>query len=194
VKPEDRIEEAMKSLRDIEAAKEARMRIEQHELESMEKMTSSIITHINTMVKVKEEALNAIDSMGVPTKRRNSALVYVPFYFVCYETKSAKRYVVYPPSILGSMGIRTKLKGVFGASKMKSFLQSRLQVIGDLLDRIVDLTHENPVFEKEITEAGNEANILRTTELREDIKKGLAELTEETWISKDENQYLNRIL
>jgi hypothetical protein len=194
MKPEDHIEEAMKSLRDIEAAKESRMRMEEQDLESLEKMTSSIIAHINAMVKAKEEALNAIDNVGAPTKRRKHALVYVPFYFVSYETKSTKRYVVYPPSILGSMGIKTKLKGVFGASKMKSFLQSRSQVIGDLLDRVVDLTQENPVFEKEITEAGIEANILRITELREDIKKGLAELLQETWISKDEFQYLSTLL
>ncbi len=194
VSPEDRIEEAMKALRDIEAAKEARGRMDQQDLANLEKMTASIINQINEMVKTKEAALDAIDNMGTPGKKRKHTLVYIPFYFVSYETKSSKRYVVYPPSILGSMGIKTKLKGVFGASKMKSFLQPRSQVIADLLDQLVDLTQENPVFEKEIIEAGIEASILRTAELREAIKRGLTELMNENWIAKDEFQYLNTLL
>lgn len=194
VSPEDRIEEAMKALHDIEAAKEAKIRMEQQELEELEGMTASIINQVNQMVKTKETELNTIDNMGALGKRRKYVIIYIPFYFVCYETKSSKRYVVYPPSLLGSMGIKTKLKGVFGASKMKSFLQPRSQVITDLLDQLMDLTQENPVFEKEITEAGIEANILRTTQLRESIKRGLTELMGESWIAKDEFQYLDRLL
>jgi len=190
-KPDDRVEEATKALRDIEATKEARARLEQQELADLEEKTSSIIKQIDAMIKAKEAALNDIDSMGALERRRKQAIVYLPVYFVCYETEVGKRYVVHPPSNVGSMGIRTKLKGVFGAGKMKSFLQSRSQAIATLLDRLVDLTQENPVFEKEITEAGIKANILRTTELQVGIKKGLTELRDESWISENEFQILN---
>jgi len=190
-KPDDRVEEAMKALRDIEATKEARARLEQQELADLEEKTSSIIKQIDAMIKAKEAALNEIDSMGALERRRKQAIVYLPVYFVCYETEVGKRYVVHPPSNVGSMGIRTKLKGVFGAGKMKSFLQSRSQAIATLLDRLVDLTQENPVFEKEITKAGIKANILRTTELQVGIKKGLTELRDESWISENEFQILN---
>jgi hypothetical protein len=193
-KPDDRVEEAMKNLRDIEAAKEARTRLEHQELASLEEMTSSIIKQINAMIKTKEAALNEIDSIGALERRRKYALVYLPVYFVCYETEVGKRYVVHPPSNVGSMGIKTKLKGVFGAGKMKSFLQSRSQAIATLLDRLVDLTQENPVFEKEITEAGIKANILRTTELQVGVKKGLTELRDEGWISENEFQILNELV
>lgn len=193
-KPDDSIEEARKVLRDIEAAKEARIRVEQQQLADLEEMTSAIINHIDEMVKTKERTLNELESMGIPDRRRKDALVYVPFYFVCYETKSSKRYAVIPPSILGSMGITTKLKGFFGASKMKSFLQPRSQAIATLLDQLVDLTQQNPVFESEITEAGIEASILRTAESRTSIKRGLTELLEENWISKNDFQMLNEQL
>ena len=193
-KPDDRVEEAMKSLRDIEAAKEARTRMEQQELAGLEEKTSSIIKQIDAMIKAKEAALNEIDSIGAQERRRKNALVYLPVYFVCYETEVGKRYVVYPPSYVGSMGIKTKLKGVFGAGKMKSFLQSRSQAITTLLDRLVDLTQENPVFEKEITDAGIKANILRTTELRVGVKKGITELRNEGWISENESQILNELV
>jgi len=193
-KPDDRVEEAMKSLRDIEAAKEARTRLKQQELAGLEEKTSSIIKQIDAMIKAKEAALNEIDSIGAQERRRKNALVYLPVYFVCYETEVGKRYVVYPPSYVGSMGIKTKLKGVFGAGKMKSFLQSRSQAITTLLDRLVDLTQENPVFEKEITDAGIKANILRTTELRVGVKKGITELRNEGWISENESQILNELV
>jgi hypothetical protein len=190
-KPDDRVEDAMKALRDIEAAKEARTRLEQQELADLEEKTSSIIKQIDEMIKAKEAALNEIDSIGAQERRRKNALVYLPVYFICYETEVGERYVVYPPSYVGSMGIKTKLKGVFGAGKMKSFLQSRSPAIATLMDRLVDLTQENPVFEKEITEAAIKANISRTKELQAAIKKGLTELKDEGWISENEVQTLN---
>lgn len=193
-KPDDRVEEAMKALRDIEAAKEARTRLEQQELADLEDKTSSIIKQIDEMIKEKEAALNEIDSIGAQERRRKNALVYLPVYFICYETEVGKRYVVHPPSYVGSMGIKTKLKGVFGAGKMKSFIQSRSPSIATLIDRLVDLTQENPVFETEITEAGTKANILRTKELQVGIKKGLTELRAEGWISENELEILNKKL
>ena len=186
---DDHIEEAMKDLRELEAAKEARIIMEQRTLETLEKMTASIINEIHAMIKTKEGALNEIESMGTPGEREGSALVYIPMYLVCYETNGKKRYYVYPPSIVGSMGIKTKLKGVFSA-KIKSFLQPRSLVIAALLDKLVDLISENPVFEKEIIKAGMEASILRIEELRGAILKGLRELREGSWISKDEYEYL----
>jgi hypothetical protein len=193
-KPDDRIEEAMKDLRDIEAAKEARVRLQHQELADLGERTSSIIKQIDVMIKAKEAALNEANSMGALERRRKNALVYLPVYLVCYETEVGKRYVVYPPSYVGSMGIKTKLKGVFGAGKMKSFLQSRSQAIADLLDQLVYLTQENPVFEKEITEAGLKANILRTTESQVGIKRGVTELRDNGWISENEVQVLSQHL
>jgi hypothetical protein len=189
VSPDDRIEEAMRDLRELEAAKEARSILDQRALETLEEMTASIINEIHAMLKTKEGALNEIESMGTQGEREKSALVYVPTYFVCYETKEKKRYVVYPPSIVGSMGIRTKLKGVFSA-KMKSFLQPRSQVIAAFLDQLVDLTNENHVFEKDIIAAGMETSILRIEEMRGSVLKGLRELRDGNWISKDEYDYL----
>jgi hypothetical protein len=191
-KPDDQIEEAMRSIRDIEAAKEARIRLEQQELADLEEKTSVIIKQIDVMIKAKEAALNELDSMGAQERRRKQAIVYLPVYFVCYERETEKRYVVYPPSHVGSMGIKTKLKGVFGSGKMKSFLQPRSETIAILLDQLVYLTKENPVFEKEITNAGNKANILQEADSQAGIQKGITELKNEGWISENEAQELSQ--
>jgi len=193
-KLDTRIEETMKALRELEASREARIRMKQQETTSLEDTTSSIINQMNEMVKSKEVALNEFDRIGTPRRRRKYALVYLPLYFVCYETELKKRYAVYPPSIVGSMGILTKLKGVFGATKMKSFLQPRSKAITALLNQLIILTGENPVFEKEISDAGIKASILRTTELRIGVKRGLKELRDENWISESELQTFSKLL
>ena len=86
------------------------------------------------------------------------------------------------------MDLKTKLKSVFGSGKMKSFTQCRSDAIAALLDRLVDLTQENPVFEKEIAKAGMKANILQSTELLVGVKRGVKELKDEGWISNSEVQ------
>lgn len=189
-KPDDQVEGAMMTLRDIEAAKEAKIKLKHQELENLEEKTTVIINQINEMVKSKEASLSEIDSIGAELARRKKTLAYISLYFVGYENDTGNRYVVYPPSYVNSMGIKTKLKGVFGAGKMKSFLQSRSEPIQVLVDRLVDLTQENPVFQKEITEAEKKANILQTTELKEKVKKGLSELRDDKWISDKEYQEL----
>jgi hypothetical protein len=193
-KRDTHIEEAMKVLRELEASREARIRMKQQEMTSLKDMTSSIINQINELVASKKATLDEFDRIGTPRRREEYALVYLPLYFVCYETELKKRYVVYPPSIVGSMGILTKLKGVFGATKMKSFLQPRSKAIAALLDQLVILTEENPVFEKEISDAGVKANILGTTELRIGIKRGLRELRDENWISESELESFSELL
>ena len=190
-KPNDRIEEANKCLREVEAAKEARARLEEQDFVTLDDLTTSIIKQIDAMIKTKEATLDTIKSMGFEERRRKQALLYVPVYFVCYETEVGKRFVIYPPSTIGSLGIKTKLKGVFGAGKMKSFLQSRSTAIAALVDRLIDLTQENPVFEKEIIDAGLKANILGTTERKVALKRGIVELQEEGWISEDEVEFQN---
>jgi len=189
-----KVEEAMKDLRELEASREARIRMKQQEIASLEDTTSSIIDQMNEMRKLKKAALKELDRISAPKSQRNCVLVYLPLYIACYETEQKKRYVMYSPSVVGSMGILTKLKGVFGATKMKSFLQPRSKAITTFLNQLVTLTQENPVFEKEVSDAGIQASILQTKESREPIKKGLEELKEEKWISESELQTFRKLL
>jgi hypothetical protein len=75
---------------------------------------------------------------------------------------------------------------------MQSFLQPRSEAIAALLDQLVYLTKENPVFETEITTAGNKADILQEPESQTGIQKGITELKNEGWISENEAQELSQ--
>ena len=193
-KYETRTEAAQKGLRELEASREASIRMKEQEMKSLEDTTSDIIDQMNEMVKLKKAPLEEIDGMGMPERYESNVLVYLPLYLVAYEAKQKRRYVVYPPSVVGSMGILTKFKGVFGMTKMKSFLQHRSKPLTSFLNQLVTLLKEEPVFEKETSDAGIQASILGTKESREYIKKGLGELKEEGWISESESKTLSGVL
>ncbi len=188
------IEEATKVLRELEASREAKIRMKQPEITSMEETTSLIINQINELAKSKKAALNDFNRISVARRKRTRGLAYLPFYFVRYERGSTKRYDIYPPSIVSGMGISAKMKGVFGATKMKCFLQPRSEAITVFLDQLLTVIQRNPMFEKEVTEAGIQDSVLRTKKLRIGVKKGLKKLKEEKWITKKELQTLSNLL
>ncbi len=191
---ETRTDEAQKALREIEASREASIRMKTHEIESLEDATSEIIDQMNAMVEVKRVELGKIDGMGLPKKHENNVLTYIPLYLIAYESKQKKRYAIYPPSVVGSLGMRTKFKGAFGMTRMKSFLQYRSKPLTSFLNQLVTLLREDPVFEKETSDAGIQANIVGTKKARELIKKGLGELREEGWASEKEHKTLSQAL
>ncbi len=183
-----KIEEAKEKIRELEASREAEVRMRQEEIKKLEDMSSTIVNQIDKLLELKKASLKEFEDMGIPRRRREYVQVYPPFYIACYQRGTEKRYVVHPPSFAGGMGVLTKFKGVFGAAKIKSLLQHRSKAITNLLNQLIILIKQNPVFEKEIGDASTKANILRTKESRKRIKRGLEELKDEGWISESELQ------
>lgn len=187
-------EKAMKPLRSLEASRDAEIRMKKQEKELLEDSTSTIIGQIDKLVQLKKTTLGSLDGMGIPQRRRKYALTYIPIYLVCYQRESKRRYVIFPPSIASSMGIATKFRGVFRVAKIKSLLRPRSKAITSFLSHLLTLIEQNPVFEKELSDAGIQVNILRTMTSRESVKKGLEELSAEGWISEEEVQRCNDLL
>jgi len=190
----ERVEAAMKKLRELESSRDAKIQMSQQEINSLEDTTSMIIDQINKLVGLKKAAVNELEEMGISQRRRIYALAYLPFYLVCYQTELKNRYVLYPPSVAGSMGILTRFKRVFGVAKIKSLLQHRSKPITDLLNQLLTVIEHSPVFEKEIGDAGAKTNILRTKESRRRIKIGLESLKDEGWISESDFQTFSELL
>lgn len=191
---ETRTNEAQKALREIEASREASIRMKKQQIESLEDSTSGIIDQMNEMVELKRADLGKIDGMGLPKKYKNNVLIYMPLYLVAYESKKKRRYTIHPPSVVGSLGIITKFKGAFRRTRMKSFLQHRSKPLTNFLNQLVTLLREDPVFEKETSDAGIQTNIIGAKEARELIEKGLGELRKEGWTSENEYKTLSQAL
>lgn len=189
-----RIEMAAKPLQDLRASKEAENTMNQQEIAALEAMTSQITSQMREMIETKKVNSAEFDKLAICRRRKTRALVYVPFYLVRYGKEDQKRYVVYPPSFAGNLGILTKVKGAFGADKMNALLQPRSEAMATFLNQLVAVIDKKPMLEKEITEAGIRDSILLSKQLRMGVKKGLKELKKENWMSEKEFQVFSRLL
>jgi len=183
-------EDAMKDVRELEATRESKAQLSQQEAKSIEESTSTIISQLDTLTKKKRAALEELDRIGIKEQRRKIALAYVPFYLACFKAGARRKYIVYPPSIAGSMKTTTKLKGMFGMSKLGSLFQPRSRALTNVLNQVIILADRDPVFEKDLYDAETQASILKSAECRERILKGITALRNEEWISVNEVQAL----
>lgn len=183
-------EDAMKDVRELEATRESKTQLSQQEAKSIEESTSTIISQLDTLTKKKRAALEELDRIGIKEQRRKIALAYAPFYLACLKAGARRKYIVYPPSIAGSMKTTTKLKGMFGMSKLGSLFQPRSRALTNVLNQVIILADRDPVFEKDLYDAETQASILKSAESRERILKGITALRNEEWISVNEVQAL----
>jgi len=187
-------ENAMKPVRELEASRDAKVQVNQQKIKSLEDSTSTIVAQLDNLTKQKRASLNELDRMGMSDNKRKSALAAVPFYLACFQTDATRRYVVYPPSIAGTMGVLTKFKGIFGASRVKSLFQQRSRAVANILNQLVTVIERDPVFKRDLHDAAVKANILSKEETRDRIKRGLEELRREEWISENEFQTFNKLV
>jgi hypothetical protein len=185
---EAKVKEARKNLLELESSRDAKILIHRQEMEKLEKQTKLINDQIGRIVKWREANIAQLEILGIKpdVESRESALVYVPFYLVCYQADSEKRYMILLPSVVNTIGFSTKLKGALGRTKIKGLLVPRFRTLTSLSDTIQVLTQQSAVFETEVTELGEKANILAMGPMREDISKGLAHLRNEGWFSDKE--------
>ena len=78
--------------------------------------------------------------------------------------------------------------------KIPETLDEGVYILKEVSFHLMVYIKQNPVFEKEIMDAGIKANILRTKDLRQRIIKGLAELKEENWTSENECRTFSEFL
>ncbi|MEM2994405.1 MAG: hypothetical protein QXI91_00090 [Candidatus Bathyarchaeia archaeon] len=191
---EAEVKEAEKDLLELEASRDAKIQFHIQEIDKLEKLTSSIIEQIDRLAKMREAELATFEKLGVQQKWAVNTLVYVPFYLVCFQSESKRRYVLFPPSVANSISFSTKLKGALGKAKVKRLLVSRFSAITSFLNKLSAFIEQNAVFEREIVEAGSKASMLKTSVVREKIGDGLKKLKEEGWLSEKEYAIFNQKL
>jgi hypothetical protein len=187
-------ENAMKHVRELEASRDAKVGLTQQKIKSLEDLTTTIVGQLDNLAKQKRASLNDLEKLGMQDNRRKSALAYMPLYLACFQAEAARRYVVYPPSIAGTMGVLTKFKGIFGASRVKSLFQQRSKAVANILNQLVTVIERDPVFKRDLHDAAAKISILRNKETCEGIRQGLAELRKEEWISENEHQAFASLL
>ena len=182
---EDGVKEARKNLVELEASRDAKVLIIRQEIVELEKRSKLVSDQIGRVVKLREANITqfAKISMKPRSEELNKALVYVPFYLVCYTSGTNKRYLVLPPSMVGSIDISTKLKGALGRARIKSFLVPRFKEIASLAGFIKEQSGKNSTFEMELNDLGAKNHILAMKSTQDEIEKGLLNLKDQGWLS-----------
>ena len=191
---ETKVKEAKKDLLELEASRDAKIQLQQQEIEKLENLTSGIIQQIDSMAKLREADITNFEKLGVKRKSKTHCLVYMSFYLACYQAELKKRYVLFPPSLANSIRFSTKLKGALGKTKVKQLIVPRFKAITSLLNKVPMLIEQNAAFGREISESGDKADMLKLGSIREQIKSGLKQIKDEGWLSEKEYDVFNQKL
>jgi len=183
---ESKIKDAKKDLLELEASRDAKIELHKSEIEKLENLTSTIIGQIDTIAKSRSAEITAFEKLGIHQKYGKYAIVCVPFYIAYYHAGSKRRCIVFSPSIVNSVSLFAKLKGVLGMAKVKHLFNPRFKAITAFLNRFPSLLEKNAVFEREISEASDRVNILKASVAKEQIANGLKRLKDEGWFSEKE--------
>ena len=189
-----RIASASKKFRDLEGSEQAEIIMKRQEIATLEHVSRYITKAMQETVQKKRLFNAQFDEIALPRVRNSYRLVYIPFYLLRYEKGERKRYDLYPPSIAGDIGLLTKMKGSIGAAKVKAMLQPRSEAISKFFNQIPALLEKKPMLEKSLTEEGIRNSILLQNNMRTSVRKGLEELKDRNWISKNELQKISKIL
>ena len=183
---EAKVKEAKKDLLELEASRDAKIQVHKQDIEKLEKLTASITEQIDSVAKLREANITALEKLGIKRESKENMLFYVPFYLTCYQNESKKRYVVLPPSTVETISLSTRLKGALGKARVKGLFVPRFRGISSLLYEVTTQSEQNAVFAREINENGDRTDILKARSTREQIKNGLTKLKNEGWLSEKE--------
>ena len=189
-----RIELVNKSSRDRQGHREAEIIMNRQDIATIEEITRYITKLMQRMLQNKKLFILKFERIAMSQGKQTRRLVHMPFYLARYEKGDKRRYVVYPPSMIGDLGILAKMKGALGVAKVKTLIQPRSEAIAGFLNQLLVLFEKKPMFEKDVTEAGIQKSMLLNKKLRVAVVKGLKQLESENWISKKEQQVFCEIL
>lgn len=171
------------------------MQIFRQETEKLIRLEKPVVEGINKNIQLREKIMSNFEMAGIRDRQlKGSALLYVPFYVICFEAGLSRRYIILPPSMIGSVDFSAKLKGALGMSKIKNLLSPRFNAITALINSVQVLIKQNSVFESQLSDLGEKNNLLKTKVFLENAHKGLVYLKHEGWLSEREQQDLSRRL
>ncbi len=186
---------ARQPLLDLQAAREAKIRVFKLEAEKLFRLEKPVLEDLNKSITLRESFKTNFEALGFKDQSLKSpALFYIPFLAVCYEAGLNRRYFMLAPSKISFLDFSAKLKGAFGLSKTKDLLVPRFKAITALISKVEDQAKQNSRFESQLYDLTQRNNLLDNTAFRENITKGLSYLKGEGWFSDNEQQSLSNRL
>jgi hypothetical protein len=179
----------------LAAARDAKMQIFKQEKEKLMRLEKPVVKGIYRNIQLREKIASNFEMVGLKDRQfKGSALLYIPFYLVCFEAEHRRRYLIVSPSTISPIDFSSKLKGALGMSKIRNLLTPRFTAISTLVNKVQELIDHNSIFERQLGDLGEKNNLLKTKMFRDNAERGLVYLKHEGWLSEREQQELNKRL
>ena len=186
---------AQQPLLDLEAARDAKICVFKLETEKLLNLARPVLEDLDRSVEQQKGTWVNFEGLGFKDQElKNAALFYVPFYVACYENGSGRRFLIVPPSNIGSPDFSSKLRGAFGMSRIRDRLTPWFKTLTALIDKVQPLTKQNGMFESQLNGLAKKNNLLNDDSFMENVEKGLVTLRSEGWLSDKEKQVLSNRL
>lgn len=178
--------EAKKGLLELEATRDAETQKHKLQIDTLQQQTTEITNQADNIAKMREADIDSIQRLGVRQRNPKLASVLMPFYMVCYQSDSKRRYMAIAPSVANNVSFSAKLKGALGMPKIKQLLNPRFTAITSFVDNFPMVIENNSMLEREVVEEGLKADMLKTENLKQHVKSGIELLNSEGWFSEKE--------
>ena len=183
---------ARQPLLELVAARDAKLLTFKLETDKLLKQEKPVIEGLSKTIKLSEATRDSFEILGIRKQwLRSSALFYFPFYVACYEAGASRRYFFIAPSTISGVNFSGKLKGALGMPKIKDYLTPRFKSTTNLINNVKALTKQNTVFENQLDDLSQKANLLKNSIFMEKVASGLGYLKNEGLLSDKEQQVLS---
>ncbi|HSV48680.1 MAG TPA: hypothetical protein VLH35_00055, partial [Candidatus Acidoferrales bacterium] len=177
---------------DLEVARDEKIFAYKQESNRLVACEKPLYEGIDSSLKLREAVSKVFDGLTVTEEQlKGSAQVYVPFYVICYQAGSSRRYLCIPPSVVGAFDFSAKLRGALGASKTRDLLFPRFRGIAVLIAKAEALIQQNHTFEGQLWNLGLENNLLQNSGFRQNALGALGLLQRSGWLSEREASELS---
>jgi hypothetical protein len=176
----------------LETGRDEKQEKLKQEILKLEKLTHPLLEKLGQLLDEWEKCLTNMKLLGLKTnsEQKNNTIIYVPFYITAYSKADSKdkRYFIFPPALINSLGFSSKFKGFLGRAKIKDLLNERFKTISFLGEKLQETAASTNVnFETQIEKLLQKHNLLDMKAL---LKEGLLSLKEEGWLSETDHQTL----
>ncbi len=190
------IENERREILDLEASRKLEVESRKKQIEEMKADASIIVEQIWRLTELKRSEASRIKEATIPHRIEEITLLCLPFYLVRYETKEKTRYLMFPPVVaMDFKGIVTKLQKAIHRFSLQSrinlLLRSKSTTLETMLRKVLlEKIRSDNTLEKAVHELGVSNNIFHSSGFKEKLTKGIEELRNEGWISREEKEAL----
>ena len=173
----------------LEVFREGKQEFFKQERLKLEELTRLVLEELGRLIVEREKFSASRELLGFKTDTmlNSNIRVHVPFYIATYVRGDAmaRRYFVFSPSVVGSLGFSSKLKGVLGRAKIRDLFNDRFVAVSSLGKKLQVEMSSNRELAEQLEGLAQKKNIL---DMKSTLRGGLCLLKEEGWFSESEYQ------